>query len=56
MKTPGNIPDPRVVLMFVSLSPVPSTSTLGMFDELCSTFLANLKKTSEMLFDITVEV
>ena len=56
IKTPGNIPDPRTVLIFVSLSNVPFTSKVSMFDELRSTFLAKLKKVIELLFEITFEV
>ena len=56
MKTPGNIPDPRIVLIFVSLPTVPFTSKLGMYDELRSTFLAKLKKIFEQLFEITIDV
>jgi hypothetical protein len=42
--------------MFVSLSSVSFTSTLGMFDEMCNTFIGKFKKTIEQSFDITVEV
>ena len=56
MKTPGNIPDPRIVLIFVSLSTVPFTSKVGMFDELRSTFIAKSKNIIELLFEIAIEV
>jgi hypothetical protein len=53
MKTPVIIADPSV---FVSLSTVPSMSNVSIFDELHSTFLANLKQTVEEEFEIIVEV
>jgi hypothetical protein len=44
MKKPGNIPDPRIVLIFVSFATVPFTSKVGVFDELRSTFLTKLTR------------